>query len=385
MNYKYFGDPLRPQTWATLWRHPLFFVIGTWAISRLLIIIMMQLVAPALPFAPAHVWLAAEPEPLPGFTPKLGWDLFTHWDGVWYEKVATQGYDYFNDNRQNSIAFFPLFPLLIYLLMKAGVTFAVAGTLINNLAFLSALVVLYRWVEPIHGANTARWATAILAWCPFSLFGTVTYTEGLFLLCTTAALRAFDQQQYRWAAFWGALATATRAPGIVLVPSFLIVAWREKRPPAAYLAAIAASSGILLFSLYCAIQFQDPLAFWREQQSWTHAGWGALILEIVTKGPLALNSSTKLFVLLGSSWLFWWLRNPLGRVAMIYGYCSLALLLVSGATASFNRFAFAIVSISFAVGLWLAQHPRWGYFVITCFVLGLARLAIRFAWWDWVA
>jgi hypothetical protein len=383
MNYKYFGGALRPQTWATLWHHPLFFVITTWAVSRLLIIIMMQLVAPALPFAPANVWSAAGP--LTGFTPKLGWDLFTHWDGVWYERVATQGYDYVNDDQQNSIAFFPLFPLLIYLLMKGGVSFAVAGTLINNLAFLGALVVLYGWVEPIHGAKTARWVTAILAWCPFSVFGTVTYTEGLFLLCTTAALRAFDQKQYRWAAFWGALATATRAPGIVLVPAFLIVAWREKRPAVAYLTAIAASGGILLFSLYCAIQFHDPLAFWREQQSWTHAGWGALLLKIATKGSLALDSFAKLFVLLGSSWLFWRLRHQLGRVAMIYGYCSLALLLVSGATGSFNRFAFAIVSISFAVGLWLAQHPRWGYVVISSFVIGLASLAIRFAWWGWVA
>jgi Gpi18-like mannosyltransferase len=373
----------QPQTWATGWRQPLVFVIGTWVISRLIILLMMQLVAPALPFAPVNVWSAAGP--LTNFTPTLGWDLLTHWDGVWYEKITTQGYDYVNDQQQNSIAFFPLFPLLAYLLMKAGLPFAVAGTLINNLAFLGALIMLYRWVEPAHGAYTARWVIAILAWCPFSLFGTVTYTEGLFLLCTTAALRAFDQQQYRWAAVWGALATATRAPGVVLVPTFLLTAWRERRPPVAYLTAIGGGGGILLFSLYCAIQFHDPLAFWREQQSWTHAGWGALLLKIVTKGSLALDSLVKLFVLLGSAGLFWRFRHRLSRVAIIYGYCSLALLLVSGATASFNRFAFAIVSISFAVGLLLAQYPRLGYCVIGGFALGLMGFAIRFAWWGWVA
>lgn len=383
MDYPHLGVSPPTQNWATRWHHPLLFVISTWAISRLLIILMMQVVAPALPFSPVNVWSAAGP--LTNFTPALGWDLFAHWDGVWYEKVATQGYDYVNDDQQNSIAFFPLFPLLTYLLMKGGLPFAVAGALINNLAFLGALVVLYRWVEETHGANSARWVTAILAWCPFSLFGTVAYTEGLFLLCTTAALRAFDQQQYRWAAFWGTLATATRAPGIVLVPTFLITAWREKRPTVAYFTAIAVSGGILLFSLYCAIQFHDPLAFWREQHSWGHTGWGALLLKIITKGALAIDSLVKLFVLLGSGWLFWLLRHQLPRVAIIYGYSSLALLLVSGATASFNRFAFAIVPISMAVGLLLTQHPRWGYCVIGGFALGLAGFSIRFAWWGWVA
>lgn len=198
-------------------------------------------------------------------------------------------------------------------------------------------------------------------------------------------LRAFDKQHYGWSALWGALATATRAPGIVLVPTFLITAWREKRPVVAYLTAIAASGGLLLFSLYCGLHFQDPLAFWHEQQSWSHAGWGALLLKIITKGSLALDSLVKLFVFLGSSWLFWLFRHKLRQIVIIYGYCSLALLFASGATASFNRFAFAIVSIAVALGLLFAQHPRWGYVVISSFAIGLAVFAIRFAWWGWVA
>jgi Gpi18-like mannosyltransferase len=53
----------------------------------------------------------------------------------------------------------------------------------------------------------------------------------------------------------------------MLVPAFLIVAWKERRPPIAY-AALAATSGLLLFSLYCAIRFGDPLAFVHVQRAW---------------------------------------------------------------------------------------------------------------------
>lgn len=42
-----------------------------------------------------------------------------------------------------------------------------------------------------------------MAWCPLSLFAGVIYTEGLYLLLSTAALRAFDKQQYGWTTFGG--------------------------------------------------------------------------------------------------------------------------------------------------------------------------------------
>ena len=383
MDYLNWGSSPRMQNWQAQWQRPLVFVVGIWAISRLIVIVMMQVVAPLLPFPPVDVTMAAEQ--LTNFTPHMGWDLFTHWDGYWYGKIVKEGYEYVNDGGQHSIAFFPLFPLLTYLLMQVGLPFAVAGILINNLAFLGALAILYRWIAASHGANSARWVTAVIAWSPFSLFATITYTEGLFILCTTAALYAFEQQQYRWAAVWGALATATRAPGIALVPTFLILSWREKRPLAAYLTAIVASSGLLLFSLYCAVHFHDPLAFWRTQKGWNAISWGALLLKILIKGPFAVDSLLKLGVLLGSSYLLWLLRRRLNPILLIYGCCALALLVASGATGSFHRFVFSVVPIYWAVGLWLTQHPRLGYGLLTGFALGLAGAAAYFAWWGWIA
>jgi Gpi18-like mannosyltransferase len=101
----------------------------------------------------------------------------------------------------------------------------------------------------------------VMAWCPFSLFGTVNYTEGHFLLLTTAALRAFDNRQHIrqhiWTAFFDAMAT-TIPPGLMLVPAFLILTWKERRLAIAYAADFTAEIGLFLFIVYCAICFGDP-------------------------------------------------------------------------------------------------------------------------------
>lgn len=361
----------------------LIFVVSMWLLSRLVVVVAMQLIAPSLNYPPTN-----HPYPPPiSFTPNFvatpGWELFSHWDGKWYERIATQGYEYANDGQQHSVAFFPLFPLLARAVMTFGLPFNVAATLVNNLAFLGALVLLYLWAEERQGTSAARWATAVLAWCPFSLYGTVIYTEGLFLLLTTAALRAFDNRQYAWAALWGALATATRATGIVLVPAFLLVAWRERRPAIAYAAGLLASLGLLIFMLYCGIRFGDPLAFSHVQQAWEQPNW----IEIF-KNALTFSSREdvyKVIMVFGGGYLLWHLRRKLPSIAIAYGYCALALIIISGALSSVNRYAYAIVSLPFALGILFTSHPRWGYVVLGLFGIFLVRYAIQFTWWIWVA
>ncbi|MEH2464499.1 hypothetical protein [Nostoc sp.] len=163
----------------------LFFIIAMWLSSRLLIVIPMLLIAPLFPTSSD------------GVATTFSWDVFSAWDSVWYERIVTYGYDFSSNVKEmHTVAFFPLFPLLSRIIMFIGLPFKVAGILVNNAAFLAALIILFFWVQELYSTSTARWATATLAWCPYSLYGTVIYTEGLFLLCTTSALRAFDKKQY---------------------------------------------------------------------------------------------------------------------------------------------------------------------------------------------
>ena len=411
-----------------LWKNGFLFPAAIWLVSRLLIWAAMLLLAPHLE-APSE-----------GIAPQFGWGVFDAWDSVHYRAIATSGYEFANDGKQHNLAFFPLFPLLIWVFMKLGLPFEVVGMLINNLAFFAALYYIYFWIDENYGTKEARWTTAVVAWCPLSMFGTVIYTEGLYLLLSTAALRAFDQKQYRWTIVWGAMATATRPTGLALIPAFLLTAWRQRRPFIAYVAAFASASGVLLFSLYCAIQFGDALGFIHAQRGWRPSlgfywqGWLDMLLQITLgtsyeefaiKDPLhplffgivvgygyclwrfrkQLGSAkvdygfAALFLLLwilagdplintvavfGSAYLLWQLRTQLTSVTVIYGFCGIGLLLASGSTISLSRLVYGIVSVSVALGMLLSRYPRWGYLTLSFFVILLASFAVRFAQDLWV-
>lgn len=352
-----------------------------WFLSRLLIIVAMQLIAPSLNTSPpeyARDILGF----IPNFVPQISWELFSHWDGAWYRTIATSGYEYINDGQYHNVAFFPLFPLISRGLMTLGLPFEVAAPLVNNFALLGAMLLLYSWAEKRCNINVARWSIAVLAWFPLSLFGTAIYTEGLFLLLTTAALRAFDKHQHIQAAFWGALATATRSTGITLIPAFFLVAWKEKRPPIAYAAGIIASVGLILFSLYCAMNFGDPLAFVHVQKAWGQPNWLQIFADALSGKK---QDWMRIVAFFGSAYLLWHFRTKLPRVAVAYGFCSLALIQSTGALNSIGRYVFGLVSLSLALGILLSIHPRWGYGIISFFAIMLTYFSIRFTWWHWVA
>lgn len=415
----------------TFWSNGWLFTTVMWLVSRMVITAAMLLIAPSIP--PTSY----------GIVPEPSWEVFSFWDSLWYQEIATQGYSYANDGEMHSVAFFPLFPLIIHGVMSVGLPFEIAGTLVSSFAFLGALLVMYFYLEERFGQSTARWATAILAWNPLSFFGTVIYTEGLFLLLTTSALRAFDNRQHVWATLWGALATATRLTGVALIPTFLLISWRENRPTSAYVASLATSAGLGLYSLYCALTFGDYLAFFHVQKGWRSSvtgfdwwGWLKLPMQVVIGldnwfgrsmlvNPwhpilfIALCSCAVLLVIFrrkfnsivfgyclfaiglalcilggvmlnyllmvfGGLYLLWYTRREIGSLLLFYGLFSYAIIFSIGTTFSVNRYAFAIVSLAIALGLVIEKHPRWGYATISCFAILLASFSVQFAQHLWV-
>ncbi|MDB9314528.1 mannosyltransferase family protein [Spirulina sp. CS-785/01] len=409
------------------------FPLLMWGLSRGVLFLTMLGVTPLLPTpegAKAAEW---------------GLGVFNAWDSQFYESIAVSGYHFQNDGQGYNVAFFPILPLLSWVLMQVGLPFNGAATLVNNLAFLGALLLLYNWVQQRHGETVARWSTAVLAWCPFSIFGTVIYTEGVFLCLSTAALRAFENQDHLWAAFWGALATATRVTGVALIPTFLWAAWRQKRGLRAYLAGGFASAGLILYCLYCYFRFGDFLAFYHSMEAWNRGttvhwqGWLIMFGQIVlgpkntnregfeafvdpwhplVMGVIAIislflwksrhrfgktviyygycvlfllvwllvgNPLLNTLMILGGLYLLWHTRQELGIVPLSYGVFSYAIILNSGQVTSLERYVYAIVSVSLAFGLVLSRYPRWGRAVMLFFGLLLILFGLRFAQGQWVA
>src|SRR3989344_6074858 len=67
---------------------------------------------------------------------------FGNFDGVHYLRIAQDGYAY-----QYTQVFFPMFPIFIKLVsfLTFG-NFLIAGLLISNIAFISALIIFYRLI-----------------------------------------------------------------------------------------------------------------------------------------------------------------------------------------------------------------------------------------------
>ncbi|MFO0141444.1 MAG: hypothetical protein ACK513_08535, partial [Aphanizomenon sp.] len=290
-----------------IWTDDFLFPVSMWLVSRLLMGIAMFLIAPNLPALPD------------GITPHFGWGIFDAWDSVHYRAIATEGYEFINDGKQHNLAFFPLFPVSIFMFMKLGFSFEIAGLIINNLAFLGTVYCLYSWVKKQCGISAAHWTIAVITCCPMSLFTGVIYTEGLYLLLSTIALRAFDQKQYHWTAICGAMATATRPTGMALIPAFLITAWRQNKPPIAYIVGLLSATGLLIFSLYCQLNFHDFLAFIAAQKGWRPSfgfdweGWLNMFMQII----------------FGQNWYFGWVENDQGGIKDLWYPLFFSLIVIS--------------------------------------------------------
>jgi Gpi18-like mannosyltransferase len=398
-------------------------VIGQWLVSRLWIWFGFFGIAPQLPI------------PDPQVIARIDLSSLIRSDTIHYLAIATSDYTYVDDGGIWTIAFFPLYPLLIKGLATLGLAPLTAGFLISNVCFLAGLLVLQDWVQARHGAKVARWTIATMAWLPWSLFGTVLYTEGLFILLSALTLRAFDRERYGQAAILGALTSATRMPGMMLVPALGWVTWQERRGLRAYGAAIASGLGTIAFAGFCWVRFGDPLAFIKVQRGWHPEGlaygegWLKSIVQ-VTLGPqtwkaghvvdwsypivmvlltlmgvwlwrsrhslptnrliygscalgvvtwlVAGSPLLNLTMVVGGIVVLWRSRQQLCPVAAAYGACTVLLLLSTGRTGSVERYFFSLVPLSIAIGLLLERHPRWAVPLLSCSALPLMSLSIRF-------
>ena len=81
-------------------------------------------------------------------------EVFAAWDSGWYFDIASRGY-YFNADGQSSIAFFPLYPLLMRAVAWpfGGTDRAiwVAGIVVSSAAFALALLAVHRLTQQLFG------------------------------------------------------------------------------------------------------------------------------------------------------------------------------------------------------------------------------------------
>jgi hypothetical protein len=215
------------------------------------------------------------PFPMPFASAKLA-ETFAAWDSGWYFDIAQRGY-YWTPSGQSSLAFFPLYPMLMRALAwpfgGSDRALWMAGIVLSYACLFLGLAVLHRLTATTIGnRETARRTVLYLAVFPFAYFFTQVYTESLFLLMSVSAVAAAVASRWGWAGLFGALAALTRPNGILIAVPLGLLALGG-RPRITDLARRAAALALvpLGFGAFCAFAYRlsgDPLGWLRAQAQW---------------------------------------------------------------------------------------------------------------------
>src|SRR5262245_13327071 len=311
--------------------------------------------------------------------PSPFWDPFTRYDSGWYYQIARHGYGFVEGGpsvgvgKAGKIAFFPLYPLLMRyvgrLFGRTAGDLYLGGIVVSWTAFVLAMLVLF-WLArldiPPERAERAVLLTAIF---PFSFFFGMVYTEALFLLLTLAAFYAFRTRSWIAGGVAGALATATRVNGILMLPALAWIAWKNVGPTARDRIAAAAGlvlvvTGVVAYSVFVYRLSGQPFEWAASISRWGYEPGGApwmapirLVQKLATHpyAYLATDPMAPYDVLYGLSGILFVLAIPvvwlrLGAAYGLFMLLNLWLPLSSGVFEGVGRYC----ALLFPCFIWLA-------------------------------
>lgn len=319
-------------------------------------------------------------------------DGWLHWDSEHYLSIARSGYKFWGQ-RWPSIAFFPLYPLLIRgILPVVADNVALAALLVSHAAFWAALLLLYDLVARDWSRAVALRTIALLLIFPTSFFFVAGYTESLALLLVVLAVWALRRQRWWLAGSAGALLALTRLPGVLIAPVLALVylhhlgwRWRDIRWPA--LATLLPPTGLAAFMLYQWWRFGTPIAFMLAQRKWDNQLSPPWIMAEVMWNKLFTSPDWPVIAFHG---VFWLVFIPLTIVALrklplAYG-ATTALLLLPPYLSSWPWSLSRHVLIAFPVFVVLAHatQPVWSRKLLFTACLPLLIVAVALfvnGWW----
>jgi mannosyltransferase PIG-V len=366
--------PNPPAMLSAILNPPSAIRIALWALGfRLVSALLAFFVNLAFPLhQPVPVTMFGQSSPLVG--------PFIRYDSGWYYEIARNGYEFVPGGpsvgvgKAGKIAFFPLYPMLMrYAGRLFGRTTAdmyLGGILVAWTSFVLAMVALFflaRLDLPRRQAERAVLLTAIF---PFAFFFGMVYTESLFLLLTVLSFYGFRTRRWWLGGVAGALATATRVNGILMLPALAWVAFRGAQPTirdrtlaAATLVLVA--TGVGAYSVYVYRLSGNPFEWAASIARWGYHPGGApwlapvQLIERLATHPYRYMTTDRMAVydtLYGITAILFAVAIPFvwrrfGAAYGVFMLLSLSLPLSSGVFEGMGRYC----SVLFPCFIWLAS------------------------------
>jgi hypothetical protein len=213
---------------------------------------------------------------------------FENWDGGWYRGLATDGYPHQALHSQTTLGFFPLYPMLIWVVARPLVLFMNYGPYASHAADLAGLlialvgggiaaVLVQRLATGWWGESAGRRAVLLFCFFPGSVVFSMVYAEGIMLPLAAGCLLALQGRRWLWAGILAALATASEPEAAVLVLVCAVSAgrelhrrgWRDPVARRALVAPVLAPIGFVAVIGYLWARTGTLGAYWIAQ----HDGW----------------------------------------------------------------------------------------------------------------
>jgi hypothetical protein len=186
---------------------------------------------------------------------------FTHWDGIWYAKLAAQGYPQHVAHSPTTLGFFPLYPIVIWALGHAlvwgtavplmrGIQYA--GVFTSAVGGLVATLLVQKLATGWWDEASGRRAAVLFAVFPGSVVFSMVYAEGILIPLAVGTILALERRRWRTAGVLAGLATAAEPEALILVLVCLIAAalelrrrgWREASARRSLLAPLLSITGV---------------------------------------------------------------------------------------------------------------------------------------------
>ncbi|MBI2600856.1 hypothetical protein HYW42_02785 [Candidatus Daviesbacteria bacterium] len=240
-------------------------ILFLFLVWRILLIIFFLIGVSFIPLAYTDRFLGGGPIYHFIYPELFSWANF---DGEHYLSIAIFGY------KSLQQAFFPMYPLLIYVISKpfyadllTSLTSAtITGLLISNLSLALSLLLLFKLVNIDYSKRIAYWVVILTLVFPTSFYFGLVYSESLYLLLSLGAFYAARKNMWWLVAVLGGICSATRIFGLLIFPALVIEAWQQKSIKKNFLFLCLLPAGFLIYMFYQWISVGDPLAFYNLQK-----------------------------------------------------------------------------------------------------------------------
>jgi Mannosyltransferase (PIG-V) len=226
---------------------------------------------------------------------------FTHWDGIWYARLADHGYPRYVAHGPTTLGFFPLYPVVIWALghvfvwgpagsLMRGIQYA--GILVSTVGGLVATVLVQKLGTGWWDEASGRRAAVLFALFPGSVVFSMVYAEGILIPLAVGAILALERRRWVTAGLLTGLATATEPEALILVLVCALAAglelrrhgWRDPAARRSLLApALSVTGGVALLSYLWGWTGSPFATLIAQRDGWHEHGDPLALIHLLTR------------------------------------------------------------------------------------------------------